>query len=456
MTTMRTGTGSGIPTVSALTKRLKESLETSFPAVWVKGEIVGYKRQPQGNVYFSLKDNWARLDCVVWSKEAARLSFEPKDGLQLEAFGNITVYEPYGKYQLRVSEMREAGEGRRQAALEALKKKLHAEGLFADDRKRPLPKYPRRVGLVTSPSGAAIRDLVKVLRGRWPSIQIVLAPVKVQGEGAANEIVWAIKRFNRYAGVDLLIVGRGGGSTDDLWAFNEEIVVRAIADSALPVISGVGHEADVTLADLVADVRASTPSNAAERAAPDRRQVQATEGALARRLRRAMDHALAIRRQRFDHVTEKHHFRNRAEVFRLMRQRVTERESRVRLHVLGRLRMARGRLEQAAAAYGLRQFPRRLTELRLEQRAAGDRLERATRDRLTSRRLSLATCEARLTALSPRAVLERGYCLVRRPDGTLLRAAAALSVGDPIRLEFARGDADARVERVRTGEEDGT
>ena len=444
--------GNGILTVSLLTKQLRDSLERSFPAVWVRGEIVGCKRHQSGAIYFSLKDNWARLDCVLWAKEAARLSFDPKDGLQLEAFGNITVYEQYGKYQLRVTEMREAGEGRRQAALEALKKKLQAEGLFAEERKRLLPKYPRRVGLVTSPSGAAIRDLVTVLRRRWPSIQIVLAPVKVQGEGAANEIVWAIRRFNRYARVDLLIVGRGGGSTDDLWAFNEEIVVRAIAESALPVISAVGHESDTTLADYVADVRAATPSNAAERAVPDRRAAQSEARAFARRLRRAIDHALHIRRQRFDHVIEKHHFRNLGDVFRIWRRRVDDRGQRARLEIGRRLHQARRRLETAATAYGLRQFPRRLAELRIEERDVRERLERATRGLLATRRTSLGTCEARLSALSPRAVMERGYCLVRRPDGTLLRAAAALAAGDPIRVEFARGDVDARVERVRGGE----
>ena len=451
-----TRTGNGILTVSLLTKQLRESLERGFPAVWVKGEIVNCKRHQSGAIYFSLKDNWARLDCVLWAKEAARLSFEPKDGLQLEAFGNITVYEQHGRYQLKVSEMREAGEGRRQAALEALRKKLQAEGLFAEERKRPLPKYPRRIGLVTSPSGAAIRDLVTVLRRRWPSIRIVLAPVKVQGEGAANEIAWAIKRFNRYARVDLLIVGRGGGSIDDLWAFNEEIVVRAIAESALPVISGVGHEADVTLADLVADMRAATPSNAAERAVRDRREVQATARTLTNRLRRAIDHALAIRRQRFDHLTEKHHFRNLGEVFRLWRRRVGDYENRARLQVTRRLQLARRRLETAAAAYGLREFPRRLSDLRLEERNVRERSDRAIRGLLAARRTSVATCEARLGALSPRRVLERGYCLVRRPDGTLLREAAVLAVGDPIRVEFARGDADARVERVRAGEEHGT
>jgi exodeoxyribonuclease VII large subunit len=457
MTVTRLPAGNGILTVSILTKRIRDSLEGNFPAVWVRGEIVNCKRQAQsGHIYFSLKDNWAQLDCVIWSKEAARLPFEPKDGLQVEAFGLVTVFEQRGKYQLKVGEMRPAGAGARQLALEALKKKLQAEGLFALERKRPLPKFPRRIGLVTSRSGAAIRDLVTVLHRRWPSIGIVLAPVRVQGEGAAQEIVWAIRRFNRYGQVDLLIVGRGGGSAEELWTFNDEGVVRAIVESALPVISAVGHEADTTLADWAADVRAATPSNAAEIAVRDRREIQAQARGLKLRLRRAIDHSLEVRRQRFDHVLQKHGFQRRGEVFRLWRERVEDCRERAGIQIARRLEVARHRLERAARAYGLREFPRHLLELRLERNEASERLERAIGERLAARRTSLATCEARLTALSPRHVLERGYCLVRRPDGTLLRAAAQLSVGDPIRVEFARSDADARIERVRTGEEDGT
>ena len=231
------------------------ALAEAFPAVWVKGEVSGFKRHGSGHLYFSLKDEGAVLGCVMWKGRAARLPVEPQDGLAVEAFGAVTVYEPQGRYQLVVDELRPAGLGARLLALEQLKQRLAAEGLFEEARKRPLPRYPARVGLVTSPSGAAVRDLVKVLRARWPGIGIVLAPVRVQGEGAAREIAEAIARFDRHAGVDLLIVGRGGGSLEDLWAFNEEPVVRAIAACRLPVVSAVGHEVDVTLADLAADVR---------------------------------------------------------------------------------------------------------------------------------------------------------------------------------------------------------
>ena len=255
-----------ILTVGGLTRRIKESLEGEFPALWVRGEISGFKRAESGHLYFALKEGReALIDCVMWRAGAARLGFEPRDGSEVEAFGGVTVYEPRGKYQLVARELRPAGLGALLLALEELKRKLQAEGLFDAARKRALPRYPARIGLVTSPVGAAVRDMIKVARSRWPGIGIVLAPVRVQGSGAAEEIAAAIARFNRYARVDLLIVGRGGGSLEDLWAFNEEPVVRAIAASQLPVIAAIGHEVDWTLADLAADVRAATPTMARRR-----------------------------------------------------------------------------------------------------------------------------------------------------------------------------------------------
>lgn len=234
-----------ILSVSALTRLIKDTLGQAFPAVWVKGELSGFKRSDRGHLYFSLKEGTtALIDCVMWSRTAARLSFEPRDGVEVEAFGAISVYEPRGRYQLVAEELRPGGLGALLLALEELKRRLQAEGLFDSARKRPLPRYPMRIGLVTSPVGAAVRDLVTVLRARWPGLGIVLAPVRVQGEGAAAEIAAAITRFNRYMKVDLLIVGRGGGSLEDLWAFNDEAVVRAIAGSRVPVISAVGHEVD--------------------------------------------------------------------------------------------------------------------------------------------------------------------------------------------------------------------
>jgi exodeoxyribonuclease VII large subunit len=446
----------GILSVSALTGLIKGTLAEAFPAVWVKGEVSGFKRHGSGHLYFSLKDEGAVLGCVMWKGRAARLPFEPQDGVAVEAFGAVTVYEPQGRYQLVVDEMRPAGLGARLLALEQLKQRLAAEGLFDEARKRPLPRYPARIGLVTSPSGAAVRDLVKVLRARWPGVGIVLAPVRVQGEGAAREIAGAIARFDRHAGVDLLIVGRGGGSLEDLWAFNEEPVVRAIAACRLPVISAVGHEVDVTLADLAADVRAATPSNAAELAVPDRAEVAHRVEQWRGRLERAARQGLAERRRSVAALTERYGFRRQGEAVGHLQQRVDELLDRLHDALRGRLERARERVERLAAAYGLRGWPRTLEAQREVLGDLREQLDGALGRAAQARHaLGLALAD-RLRALSPRRVLERGYCLVRTAEGTFVRAAGALATGQRLTIEFARGEADARVEEVRPGGDDGT
>ncbi len=439
-----------ILTVGELTRRVKESLETEFPALWVRGEISGLRRADSGHFYFSLKEGRvAVLDCAMWRTHAVRLAFEPRDGAEVEAFGGITVYEPRGRYQFVVRELRPAGLGALLLALEELKRKLQAEGLFDSARKRPLPRFPRRVGLVTSPVGAAVRDLVKVLRSRWPGIGIVLAPVRVQGPGAEEEIASAIRRFDRLARADVLIVGRGGGSLEDLWAFNGEPVVRAIAESRIPVISAVGHEVDWTLADLVADVRAATPSNAAELAVPDRRDVSRHLGALRDQARRGILGALDRRRRRLQTLTEKYGFRRQRDALGPLRQRIDELSERIRGAAFGALRRAREWLRDATQRYGLREWPRALRERRDGVLAARARLDAAAARGIEQRRMRLDGFGHRLRALSPRLVLERGFCIARRADGSLVRSVVSLETGDLLSLEFARGEADARVESVR-------
>lgn len=441
--------------VSALTRLIKETLGQAFPAVWVKGELSGFKRSDRGHLYFSLKEGTtALIDCVMWKGTAARLSFEPRDGTEVEAFGAISVYEPRGRYQLVAEELRPGGLGALLLALEELRRRLQAEGLFDPARKRPLPRYPMRIGLVTSPVGAAVRDLVKVLRSRWPGIGIVLAPVRVQGEGAAAEIAEAIERFNRYMKVDLLIVGRGGGSLEDLWAFNEETVVRAIAGSQLPVIAAVGHEVDWTLADLAADVRAATPSNAAEIAVRDQTEVRHRVATLDARSARALQQGLESRRRRLRELIEKYGFRRQRDALGYWQQRVDELLERLGVRLRDALAVARERLAAVQTRYGLREWPRTLAARREEVAAVAARLTAAAVETMHGRRIRLAGYTDRLRALSPRQVMERGYCLVRRPDGTLLRVAADLTVGDPITVEFARGEADARVEAVHPGDDD--
>ena len=440
-----------ILTVRGLTARIKEALEGAFPAVWVRGEISGLKLAPSGHLYLTLKDAESQLDVVMWKTAAARLGFQPVDGAEVEAFGDVTVYAPRGRYQLVARELRPAGLGALLLAFEQLKRRLQEEGLFDPARKRPLPRYPARIGLVTSPTGAAVRDLVKVLRARWPSIGIVLAPVRVQGEGAAQEIVAAIERFNRGRGVDLLIVGRGGGSIEDLWAFNQEPVVRAVAGSRLPVIAAVGHEVDWTLTDFAADVRAATPSNAAEIAVRVRAEVAAGVARAAATLAAAMRRALLERRRRLDALAARYGFRRQEDALGLLRQRVDDLLARVGAALRARLERTRARLRALAQRYGLREWPRDLARRRDQAGRGRARLGAALIQAVHARRQRLVGYADRLRALSPRRVLERGYCLARLADGRLVRAADGLAPGDLLALEFARGEADARIEAVRPG-----
>jgi exodeoxyribonuclease VII large subunit len=438
--------------VGALTRAIKETLARGFPAVWVKGEVSGVKRAPSGHVYFNLKEGTeAVLQCTLWRDEAARLGFELRDGDEVEAFGRIDVYAPRGNYQLIVRQMRPAGLGALLLQLEELRQRLAAEGLFDAARKRPLPRFPRCVGVVTSPIGAAVRDIIKVLRARWPGIAIVLAPVKVQGQGAAAEIAQAIERFNRWGGADVLIVGRGGGSLEDLWAFNEEPVVRALAGSRVPVVSAVGHEVDTTLADFAADVRAATPSNAAELVVRDAEEVRHRVEGARERLARATRESLGDRRRALADLTGKYGFRRVRDVFATFQQRVDDARERIATSVRARVRVARERLDALARAYGLREFPRLPARRREEVAALSRRLTPAAVGALLAERRRLAALEDHLRALSPRAVLERGFALVRSPDGALVRGAAALGAGDRLTIEFARGEADAVVENVRKG-----
>ncbi len=437
--------------VGEITRAIKDLLAGSFPGVWVKGEISGFKgTHPSGHLYFTLKDASAQLSCAMFKSSATRLTFAPRDGIEVEAFGEISVYEVQGKYQLVVKQMRVAGVGALLARLEELKRRLAAEGLFDPARKRPLPAFPRTVGVITSPVGAAVRDVVKVLRARWPGIRIVLAPVKVQGEGAASEIAAAIERFDRWGGADVLIVGRGGGSIEDLWAFNEERVVRAIAAARTPIVSAVGHEVDSTLADFAADVRAATPSNAAEIAVRDRREVRHRLGALAQRMSTRVRVQLERLRRELAALLKQHGFRRVRDLFARWQQRTDELRERLDLAVRATLAVAHDRLLRARGAYGLREaLPRRLADARATLARSHAALDDAVVTRVHERRRQSDALADRLRALSPKRVLERGYALVRGPDGAFVRSAGALSAGSRLTLEFASGEADATVTAVR-------
>src|SRR5213595_97104 len=299
---------SKIFTVGELTRQIRGTLVTKFGAVWVQGEISNYKLHPSGHQYFTLKDQRAQIACVIWRDAIAPPRQPLVDGTQVQVYGTVTVFEARGQYQLNVQILQPRGIGLLQAKFEALKRKLEAEGLFAAERKRPLPKFPRRIGVITSPGGAAIRDVLNVLRRRAPWLQILINPVRVQGAGAAQEIAVAIREFTlpseAFAPLDLIMITRGGGSIEDLWEFNEEIVARAIFNSAVPIVSAVGHEIDFTICDFVADLRAPTPSAAAELIVPDvvdlRRQIDSCARGLARQLLNRVRDA----QQRLDHGRE--------------------------------------------------------------------------------------------------------------------------------------------------------
>src|SRR5881394_344657 len=293
-------------TVSELTRSIRGTLETKFGSVWVQGEISNYKLHPSGHQYFTLKDQRAQISCVIWRDTMASPRQSLVDGAQVQIYGTVTVFESQGKYQLRVEILQPRGVGMLQAKFEALKRKLEAEGLFAPERKRPLPKFPRRIGIVTSPSGAAIRDMLNVLRRRAPWLQILINPVRVQGTGAAQEIAVAIRELGlpneRFAPLDLIVITRGGGNIEDLWEFNEEIVARAIFNSIVPVVSAVGHEIDFTICDFVADLRAPTPSAAAELIVPDVIDLQRRIDGCARALGRQLLDRVRDAQQRLDHA----------------------------------------------------------------------------------------------------------------------------------------------------------
>jgi len=261
--------------ISELTKEIKLLLEDTIPTIWVQGEVSNFKQHYSGHYYFTLKDANAQLSAVMWSSRVRLVPFQLEDGMMVKAWGNIRVYEKAGRYQLDVVRMQPSGQGELQQAFERLKNKLLAEGLFDDEYKKSLPPYPDRVGIITSESGAAVQDMIQITQRRAPGVQLVLRPVKVQGIGAAEDIAQAIRELNDYADVDLLIVGRGGGSIEDLWPFNEEVVARAIFDSEIPVVSAVGHEVDFTISDFVADLRAPTPSAAIEMTLPDQNEIKA-------------------------------------------------------------------------------------------------------------------------------------------------------------------------------------
>ncbi len=438
-----------IVSVSELTTAIRSRLESGFGDVWVEGEISNCRLWNTGHLYFTLKDSAAQIKVVMYRSAVRYLKFKAEDGQHVIARGRLAVYEPKGEYQLLCDHLQPHGLGALQLAFEQLKKKLQAEGLFDQARKRPLPALPRTIGIVTSREGAALRDIIKVLTRRHPNVRLLIAPTRVQGEGAAADVAHAIRTICRVPGVDVVIVGRGGGAAEDLWTFNEEPVARAIANCTVPVVTAVGHEVDFTIADFVADVRAPTPSAAAEMVIAAKEEFRARIDRLTGRLRaivvagldrrRTRVHVLASRRGlagwparlalRGRHAAELTH-----ELRRAMSGRLARREREVRT------------LDIRLAAVDVR---RRVAAIRGRLQAADGRLHAAARrghDRAQARLGSLA---GRLETLSPLAVLGRGYAVCWNADRTaIIRTAASTKPGDRVRVSLHQGELECRVDRV--------
>lgn len=430
--------------VTELNRSVRLLLEQTLPLAWVAGEISNLTVAASGHWYFALKDKQAQVRCVMFRSRSMALDFRPQEGMQVELRATPALYEARGEFQLNVDFMRRAGLGALFEQFERLKARLAAEGLFASERKRALPAFPRRIGIVTSPAAAALRDVLTTLRRRMPGIEVVLYPTPVQGEGAALQIAQALRKAGERAEVELLIVCRGGGSIEDLWAFNEEVVARAIVASPLPVISGVGHETDVTIADFVADRRAPTPTAAAELASPNRAELSARLQQLLRRLTRDVERTLQSGGQRLDYAARRLVHPGQ----RLEKQRLLLRQLQGRLRQAWQRRSEQAEWRVAAAAQRLPQLRPDVATLQLRRRQLQQRMQTALQRRLELAQLQLQHLALRLQQLSPDAVLQRGYSIVETADGSVISDATQLQPEQTLRLRLAKGRAGVKVTDV--------
>jgi exodeoxyribonuclease VII large subunit len=436
-----------ILTVTRLTALIRGVLEENFEHVWVEGEVSNLATPSSGHCYFTLKDSGAQVRCVMFRASARALKFRLQNGMGLILRGRISVYDQRGEYQLIVEYMEPKGIGALQLAFIQLKERLAKEGLFDESSKKQLPVLPNRIGIVTSATGAAIHDIMKILRWRYVNVELLICPVKVQGEGAAEEIAAALRNLNRYGKVDVIIVGRGGGSLEDLWAFNEEIVARAIYDSRIPVVSAVGHEIDFTIADFVADLRAPTPSAAAELVVKNKTELAAGVDSFTRRLEFAMTQTLRQLRSRIDGLARA--VKDPAMLLGYLVQRVDDLSERLERAYATGTALRRDRLESLTNHL-------RLTSPQMDMERCRERLitlavgmETAMRGFLVENHEKTAVSAARLQALSPLATLARGYSVAcRLPEGKVIRDSRQIEEGDRLKLTFHRGVAVCSVESV--------
>ena len=445
---MPTPSADAVFTPSQLNALARSLLEDTFPLITVEGELGNVARPSSGHLYCTIKDARAQVRCALFKPKSTWLRFQPRDGLQVRVRGRLTLYEPRGEYQMVLDHMEEAGEGALRQAYEQLKRQLHAEGLFDAERKRPVPPMPRRIGVLTSPTGAAVRDVLSVLSRRFPLVQVDVLPVPVQGATAAAQIRGMLARANAAGLHDVLLLTRGGGSLEDLWAFNDEHLVRAVAASAIPLVCAVGHEIDISLCDLAADLRAATPSAAAEMLVPDRLDLLAVLRRQQQRLHIAEQRDLQQRAQRLDRAMLRLQSREPGARLQTLRQRQQQAWWRLRQAMVSRLQTRTGRLRDAAGLLRLHDPQRQLQRLR-------DRLQHLhARSRwLVTQRLQTDTQRLRgsvraLASVSPLATLARGYAIVQHPDGSVLRSSQAVSPGDALQALLHDGRLHMRVERV--------
>lgn len=427
--------------VSELNRSARKLLEQAFPLVWVAGEISNFVQAASGHWYFSLKDSGAQVRCVMFRNKSQYLDWKPADGTQVEVRVLATLYEPRGDFQLNVEAMRRAGLGALYEAFEKLKQRLEKEGLFDPACKRPLPSFPRQIGIVTSPAAAALRDVLTTLARRMPSIPVAIYPTPVQGEGAAASIAAALRRAGERGECDVLILCRGGGSMEDLWQFNEEAVARAIRACPIPVVCGVGHETDVTIADFAADRRAATPTAAAELASPNRADLMARVGVASSRLTRSLRHALEQRMQRVDYLGRR--LTHPGERLDNQQRHVLHLQQRLQGAFLRHMDNQRWRQQQLAQR--LASARPALEQMILQQRDLSQRLELSLQRRMADAAATLQRLQANLAHLNPQSVLERGYSIVQTKQGNVVRDSAGLAPGEKLDIAFARGRAEAQV-----------
>ena len=428
-----------------LNREVRFHIEAGFPRLWLSGEISNLARPPSGHIYFTLKDARAQIRCALFKGNASGVGFRPESGMQVLVRGRLSLYEPRGDYQLIADGMLEAGAGALAQAFEALKKKLESEGLFEEAHKQPLPRWPERISVVTSPSGAAVRDILQTLGRRWPRAQVRIYPSQVQGETAPAELVRALEAADRHGFGQVILLARGGGSLEDLWAFNDEQLARAIHDCATPVISGVGHETDFTIADFVADLRAPTPTAAAVAATPDGPELLVQLGRHDARLARGIQQVIQRQMQRLDHadgrLRQQHPARKLDELSRRREELSRRGELAIKRQIDSRQRQLHGLESRLLARHPRKQ----LDQLEQQLGALRARLLRATRHSVERREQQVAAVVRSLNNVSPLAVLERGYAVIRDPDGRAVTERKQFQKGNRINLLMHDFEVDAEV-----------